>query len=189
MVTASIHSVPDELRKKMEGASWNEELSPSFDELRLLELPFWGFDEKMHLGNLVTSAQEAETVIAIFARIAEIKFPIFSMQPICHFDGDDDRSMAANNTSCFNTRKIRNTDRLSDHSYGRAIDINPLHNPAIRDGVVRPPEGQPFVNKRSGPGVIVDNGPVVEIFAEKGWKWGGHWTSPIDYHHFYRREE
>jgi len=36
------------------------------------------------------------------------------------------RAAFLNNTSGFNYRKITGTDKLSTHSFGRAIDINPV---------------------------------------------------------------
>ena len=46
--------------------------------------------------------------------------------------------MEANNTSAFNYREITGGGRLSNHAYGRAIDINILLNPYIRNGIVLP---------------------------------------------------
>lgn len=37
---------------------------------------------------------------------------------------NDNKSMSANNTSAFNYRVISGTKKLSNHSYGLAIDIN-----------------------------------------------------------------
>lgn len=49
------------------------------------------------------------------------------MEPIENFKGDDDASMVANNTSAFNCRFITGkTGVYSNHSWGRAIDINPV---------------------------------------------------------------
>ena len=102
-----------------------------------------------------------------------------------HFDGSDDASMKANNTSAFNCRNIKNTNRYSQHSYGEAIDVNPLWNPWVKGTLVDPPEGQDFLDRTSDlPGLIRDGDPIVKIFAEKGWKWGGYWTSRKDYQHF-----
>jgi hypothetical protein len=60
------------------------------------------------------------------------------------YDADDDRSMEANNTSAFNCRPITGGTAWSNHSYGRAIDVNPVQNPYIsRGGTVLPPNGAP----------------------------------------------
>ena len=40
--------------------------------------------------------------------------------------------MAADNTSAFNFRVVAGSGTLSQHAFGRAIDINPVENPWIR---------------------------------------------------------
>ena len=46
----------------------------------------------------------ADDVAAIFADIFDAGFPIRSMKPIEEFGGDDNASMAADNTSAYNCR-------------------------------------------------------------------------------------
>lgn len=60
-----------------------------------------------------------------------MKYPIERMQLIDAYHADDLKSMAANNTSAFNYRPVAGTNKLSNHSYGLAIDINPRINPYI----------------------------------------------------------
>ena len=64
------------------------------------------------------------------------------MRLVDRYEGDDDRSMAANNTSGFNRRPVAGTDRWSEHSYGRAIDLNPVQNPYVVGSTVAPEEGR-----------------------------------------------
>jgi poly-gamma-glutamate synthesis protein (capsule biosynthesis protein) len=98
--------------------------------------------------------------------------------------------MAADNTSAFNCRTVADQERWSAHAYGAAVDINPVENPYVVDGSVRPPSGRRFAaldrspGAKAPPGVIVADDVVVEAFREIGWEWGGTWTSP-DYQHFY----
>src|SRR3546814_3477803 len=75
--------------------------------------------------------------------------------------------------------------KWSEHSYGRAIDINPLHNPYVRNGSVDPPEGATWADRsRRDPGMIHPDDAVVRAFAAQGWAWGGYWSSGKDYQHF-----
>lgn len=107
------------------------------------------------------------------------------MKPVEAYGADDDRSMAADNTSVFNCRGIPGSSKWSEHAYGRAIDINPLENPEVRDGEVSPPAGAAFLNRsRWRHGMIHDSDAVVRAFARIGWGWGGHWRSLKDYQHF-----
>lgn len=175
------------MQERMRGTTWHEELpSPRLHELRLLLIPYLDFGGRERLGQLVTAASLAQQVQSIFAQLRLIEFPIASIRPMIDFAGDDGRSMEANNSSCFNSRRIINTERISVHSYGAAIDINPIQNPVIRDGVHRPPAGSAYLDREDlRPGMIVPGCPALQIFAEAGWAWGGDWDNPKDYHHFY----
>lgn len=184
---AEILELPERMQERMRGTTWHEDLPcPRLHELRLLCIPFTNFGGVKSLGQLVTAATLAEQVQGIFAELQAIEFPIASMRPMIDFDGDDGRSMAANNSSCFNSRRIINSDRISVHSYGAAIDINPVQNPVIRDGVHRPEAGRAYLDRTHlRPGMIVEKSAALQVFRDAGWAWGGDWDNPMDYHHFY----
>lgn len=107
------------------------------------------------------------------------------MEPIEVYGGDDETSMRADNTSAYNGRFVPGTRRCSQHSTGRAIDINPLENPMIWSGRVFPATAGRFV-ERDQPvaGMIRPGDPVVRAFTAVGWAWGGSWRDPVDYQHF-----
>lgn len=142
------------------------------------------FDGEVHAGVLIVDSQWAEAVAGTFDGLLEAGFPIKSVRPVSDYNADDDRSMADNNTSGFNCRPVGGSNRWSQHSYGLAIDINPIQNPYVHDGVVEPPAGHQFVDRSSGAaGLIVEGDAVVGVFDTIGWKWGGRWSEP-DYQHF-----
>ena len=182
-----ILEIPAAMQEKMRGVTWHQELpSPRLHELRLLEIAFLDFDGNEQLGKLVTAASLAEQVISIFAALRVLDFPIASMRPMIDFDGDDGRSMAANNSSCFNSRRIINSDRISMHAYGAAIDINPVQNPVVRAGKHRPAAGAPYLDRENiRPGMFIPGCAALRVFADAGWQWGGNWDNPKDYHHFF----
>ena len=60
------------------------------------------------------------------------------METVVNYNADDELSMPANNTSAFNCRAITGT-AVVHHAYGRAIDLNPLHNPYIARTAGFPP--------------------------------------------------
>jgi hypothetical protein len=98
------------------------------------------------------------------------------------YGGDDDRSMAADNTSAFNCRFVGGTTRWSMHAYGEAIDVNPVENPYVRGSAVSPPAGRAYLDRaRERKGMAVANGVLVRAFAAVGWKWGASFG---DYQHF-----
>lgn len=124
----------------------------------------------------------APHVLVIFKTLFECSFPIYSILPMDEFAFDDDKSMAANNTSGYNPRYIPGTDRLSLHAYGLAIDINPRENPYIVNGIVHPAEGNAYLDRHKNVQGMIE--PIVPLFKEYGFIWGGDWTTTIDYHHF-----
>lgn len=166
-------------------SSWRPGCPVPLSDLRLIKLTHWGFDGQPRPGELVVHRESADRVLGAFAALFEARFPVEQVRLIDEFGGDDDRSMAANNTSGFNCRRVAGSRSWSQHAYGRAIDVNPVQNPYVRSGNdVRPPEGRPYVRRDPGvQGLITANGPVVAAFTRIGWAWGGRWASP-DYQHF-----
>ena len=167
-------------------SSWRPGCPVAPEDLRKLQLSFWGFDDQAHTGELVVHASEAQAIIEVFKRLYERRFPIRRMEVIDVYGGSDDASIAADNTSGFNCRSAvaSGPPTWSAHAYGRAIDVNPVENPYILDGTVLPPAGAPYVDRRNvRPGMAVRGGELVAAFAAAGWSWGGVWANP-DYQHF-----
>ena len=156
------------------------------DELRELRLPYLGYDGRVHTGVLIVHAEVAAEVVEIFSRLFERGFPIARMEPVDRFGASDDRSMEANNTSAFNCRDVTGVPgKFSNHSWGLAIDINPLTNPYVKGDKVLPPEGRKYLDRtREYQGAILADSFIVKLFAEHGWTWGGSWTDRKDYQHF-----
>jgi hypothetical protein len=166
--------------------SWHAGCPVSPSDLRLLSVTYWGFDDVAHQGELVVAARHAEPIVSVFAQLFDARFPIERMELVDVYDGDDDRSMVANNTSAFNCREVAGRPGvLSEHALGDAIDINPLINPWVHSGKVDPPEGAQYAD-RSAPwkGAIHADDVVVRAFASIGWGWGGNWPGSPDYQHF-----
>ncbi|MDQ3263242.1 MAG: M15 family metallopeptidase [Myxococcota bacterium] len=177
-----------QLRAEMTGVSWRPGCPVALDQLVLLRLSHWGFDGKVHPGELVVHQRVAQELVALFRVLFEARFPIERMQRIEAYGGDDDRSMAANNTSAFNCRAVEGTQVFSRHAYGMAIDLNPLLNPYVRDQDVRPPAGRAHLHRRLAvPGLIRAGDRVHQAFLQRGWRWGGSWRTLRDYQHFEKR--
>ncbi len=135
-------------------------------------------------GELVVAASVASDVVGVFAELYRIGFPIASMRLIDDFGGSDDQSMAADNTSAFNCRTITGGGGFSEHSFGTAIDINPVQNPYVSGSLILPAAGSSFLARPASPGVLHADDPVVAAFDAIGWSWGGSWSDPVDYQHF-----
>jgi hypothetical protein len=169
------------------GASYRRGCPVAPAQLRRIQLRFVGFDGTFHTGALVVNGTVANDVIAIFRRLYAARFPIRRMQPIDAYGGSDVRSMAADNTSAFNCRYAvaAGPKRWSVHAYGEAIDVNPVENPYLEGGRVRPRAGARFLDRSNArSGMATANGLLVRAFRAVGWQWGGRWSGTPDYQHF-----
>jgi hypothetical protein len=157
------------------------------ERLALVRFDYAAFDGREHGdGELVVLDALADQVLAIFAELRVRRFPLEQARLINVYDGDDDASMEANNTSAFNDRRVIGTRSMSMHAYGAAIDINPIQNPAYdRLGGARvlvPKAGAAYAKRTPlRPGMAER---VVDVFAAHGFTvWGGRFRDP-DYQHF-----
>ena len=185
----TINQISDDIALKMQNTSvWTKECPVQIERLKLVAISHYDFLGNIKIGQLVVLDKIAENTLKIFEQLLIVKFPIKSIKPIDSYDGNDDLSMSDNNSSCFNFRPIAGSDLLSIHSYGLAIDINPVQNPFIEiddetgDVAIFPKEGAKYLNRSNIRAGMVE--PIIEIFTRYGFEWGGNWNSPIDYHHF-----
>lgn len=182
--------IPDSVFLRMQGKSYQEECPVPRSELRYLQVLHWDADGKSRVGELVCNRAIAQDLTDIFRQLYKAKYPIASIRLIDDFDASDERSMTANNTSCFNFRFISGTRTVSKHGWGMAIDINPLYNPYVRhrDGHVEPVAARPYVKNRDNrndiPMKIDRNDLCYRLFTSHGFRWGGSWRSTKDYQHF-----
>lgn len=163
-------------------------ISPfKFNDLMILNIKYIDFESRVKTGKLMILDRIAEKVLDIFDNLYLLKFPIARMELMENFNYDDDLAMEENNTSAFNYRFIKDSSTLSIHSYGLAIDINPLQNPCIisknnDEQLITPSKGVNYLDRSyERPGMVEK---INSLFAKHGFTWGGSWTNPIDYHHF-----
>ena len=157
------------------------------DTLQVQHIDFQG---KTQQGIIICNTAIAQDLREIFAELYRRKYPIERIRPISEYGDDDERSMQANNTSCYCYRPIEGSTKLSNHALGRAIDVNPLYNPCVRrkkDGtlLIQPATGRPYVDRsKSFKYKITDNDLCYRLFMQHGFRWGGSWHSLKDYQHF-----
>lgn len=178
---------------------WSTECPIPLERLNLLQVSYIDFNNNQKDdGFLVVHDIVAEHVLNIFKILYNNKFPIAKIKLINDYNGDDKKSMEDNNTSAFNCRKIENSDKFSLHSYGLAIDINPVQNPFLVTNYtpdktsipISPSKGMEYINRTNlRPGmvenIVRENESVIEIFKMHGFTiWGGKWNNPVDWHHF-----
>ena len=153
------------------------------DRMQLVPVYYLGFDKRRHVGQIVVDADVAEEVAEIFNEIEQAQYPIKKVVPIVSYNWNDQDSINDNNTSAFNYRNVigpgQRKHKLSNHSFGRAIDLNPQINPFV-DAKGESP--RPYDPSRRG--TLTLKSPVVQIFLKYGWTWGGSWKGGKDYQHF-----
>jgi hypothetical protein len=171
------------------GASWRPGCPVEPAQLRRVDVDHIGFDGQTHRGELIVHEDLVPEVITIFEQLYRQRFPIEKIGTVDHYPAaDDELSMEDNNTSAFNCRGIPGTSHWSQHAYGRAIDLNPLLNPCLyASGYFEPQNAAAYLDRgRTDPGLLHDGDPAVHVFTDRGWRWGGYWTTPVDYQHFER---
>lgn len=166
------------------------------DRLVKVDFDFINFAGETKQGNMIVLDVVAPSVEQIFSELKQRQFPLHSARLMREFKGDDNASMAANNSSAFNARPITGGGSWSKHAYGVAIDINPVQNPFLEFNsngqitVIPLQSATQYVNRAHfrAREELKRNGmaeEVVELFAHHGFLiWGGDWNSPIDTQHF-----
>jgi hypothetical protein len=158
--------------------------------LDTLQVQHVDFQGKTQQGIIICNRAIAQDLREIFSELYRRKYPIERIRPISEYGDDDERSMQANNTSCYCYRPIEGSTKLSNHALGRAIDVNPLYNPCVRrkkDGtlLIQPATGRPYVDRsKSFKYKITTKDLCYRLFIQHGFRWGGSWRSLKDYQHF-----
>ena len=185
----------DAVFNRINGKSYRDNNDIALEDLRYLTIPYYNFEQQVMLGEMIVNVDIQEDVLNIFKELFNNKYEINSMKLIDDYwilgtDGNkaDNNSIEENNTSCFCYRQVTGGESISNHGYGRAIDINPQQNPYVENGKNSHRNADEYVNNRyvGEPHVIVasDEDICYSIFTKYGFTWGGNWTNPIDYQHF-----
>lgn len=188
----------DAVYNRINGRSYYENDNIGLADLRYIRLVHYNFEHNVQVGEIIVNAAIAEDVINVFKELYDAEYEIQSMQLVDDFwtgDGDssDSNSIDHNNTSAFCYRTVTGGGSLSNHAYGRAIDLNPQQNPYVWYGS----NGQAnwshenansYIDRTSGdPHVIVQGDTCYNIFTKYGFSWGGLWGNPVDYQHFEKK--
>jgi hypothetical protein len=184
----SINNIPADIIEDMKQKKiWQATCPVSLEQLKMLKLSYIDFTgATKHDGKMIVHEAVAERTIIIFKKLFQLKFPINKIKLINDYNGDDELSMQDNNSSAFMCREITGGGRASLHSYGVAIDINPVQNPYLKPNqhsvTLLPIEGKDYLNRINiRPGMVE---PIAEIFIQQGFIWGGTWNDPVDWMHF-----
>lgn len=167
------------LGQALEGTSAPIEI---LKDIILINVDHISTDKQIHRGQILIHRNLADETYEFFEILLKTNFIVEKVFPIVKYNWDDNRSMENNNSSGFNYRKVEGQTKLSKHSYGKAIDINPRWNPVYYSSGKISPMGATRDVKRNG--VFLPESAGVLFLKSKGWKWGGDWSTLKDWHHF-----
>ncbi|MFR6566485.1 MAG: M15 family metallopeptidase [Blautia wexlerae] len=184
----------DSVYNRINGRSYYENPNIGLGDLRYLKMIHYNFDHQVQVGEMIVNAAIAEDVINLFKDLFYIEYEVQSMKLIDDYwtgDGDssDSNSIDHNNTSAFCYREITGGGSLSNHAFGRAIDINPQQNPYVWFSNGTPQwsheNASAYIDRsNSDPHVINEGDECYNLFAKYGFSWGGLWEGTKDYQHF-----
>jgi len=179
---ASVQPLPAPLRTQLATHSWHAGCPVPLSHLRLLTLSQWGFDGRVHTGELVVNARVAPPLVKVFRQLYALRFPIRRMDPVDN-TGDDTAAFSCRRASPSPCPGTSGSGNWSMHAYGEAIDLNPIENPYTGCGITRERASIPYLDRlRHRKGMVTS--AVVVAFRSIGWGWGGTWTGVKDYMHF-----
>jgi hypothetical protein len=166
------------------GPSWRPGCPVPPADLRAVRISHVGYDGLAHEGTVIVHHSAAAPLVEVFDTLYRARFPLFAVRPVAELGGDDEASMAADNSSAFNCRPTAGGTGWSRHAYGLAVDLNPVENPYVAERVL-PPAGAAHLDRtRYHAGMIRPGDVVVTAFAKAGWRWGGEFRTLSDYQHF-----
>ena len=186
----SIAPLPGPLRAELTGRFWHPGCPVSLSQLRVLTVDHWGFDGRVHAGQLVVNEDAAASLERVFGRLYKLRFPIRHMRltdaygPSQPADGDISGAFECRQAVPSPCSGGTGTGSWSQHAYGEAIDLNPVENPYVGCGRTRKRSSLRYLDRsRLRRGMVTP--AVVQAFRSIGWGWGGAWTgSTKDYMHF-----
>ena len=182
--------LPDAVFARMQGKSYPAGCTIPRSSLRYIQVLHYDGDGHIRMGEMVCNRLIADDLVSIFKELYRHRYPIQSMRLIDDFDADDERSMRANNSTCFCYRTVKGSNKLSAHARGMAVDINALYNPYYRrsrNGKVtaQPSNALKYCDRSASfPYKIDRNDLLYKLFIKHGFRWGGAWRTVKDYQHF-----
>lgn len=166
-------------------STWSAECPVLLDDLAYVTISHWGFDGLPHTGELIVDAASAESIVEVFSRLHEHRFPIEQIRVIRADELDAAPTGDGNVTTAFVCRPVVGSTSWSMHAYGLAIDINPFHNPYVKGDLVLPELASYYADRSvARPGMILEGSVAVSAFDDIGWFWGGRWSTLDDSMHF-----
>ena len=74
--SASIHPLAADERAALSGRFWRAGCPVGLSQLRVLSVAYWGFDKRVHAGELVVNRRAAAPLARVFRQLYILHFPI-----------------------------------------------------------------------------------------------------------------
>lgn len=180
--------IPENIKKYIYGKSYKENCTIPYSDLRYVLVKYVDFKGNTQSGDIICNKAIAQDLVEIFYELYVNSYPIESVLLVDEFNADDELSMEANNSSCFNFRTIPGQSTLSNHAKGLAIDINPFYNPYVTSHGITPIGSEYYADRNNDfPYKITTDDLCYKLFIQHGFTWGGAWKNSKDYQHFEKK--
>lgn len=184
-VAPVVSAVPPDVLAR---STWQPACPVAAADLRHVLVQHWGFDGRLHTGELLLHADAVDAVVEMFAAMHAERFPVEEVRVIRADELDAAPTGDGNVTSAFVCRPRVGGTAWSQHAYGRALDVNPFHNPyergAGQDRVVIPELATAYTDRsRMLPGMLFADSGAVRAAQGAGWGWGGDYRRVKDWMH------
>ena len=174
------------------GGFWQRGCPVAMSDLRRLTVLYWGFDGRLHPGDLIVNRDAARPLARVFRELHRLRFRIHHLDVERTYGPVRNRVRDGDPSGSFDCRQAvpspctggTGTGTWSMHAYGLAVDVNPVENPYVGCGESHDPAARPYKDRsRRHRGMVTP--AVVRAFAAIGWGWGGSWPGDTkDYMHF-----
>ena len=195
--TSRTINIGDSVYNRIYGKTYVDNPNISLSDLRYLKMLHYNFDGNIQVGEMIVNKSIADSTLSVFKSLYLSKYQVRQMHLADDFwytdsSTTDDVCMLVDNTSSFNYRVVQGSSKLSKHSLGLAIDINPHENPyakVLSDGSLSmfKPElyETGYLTDRNGKAhAITTSDAAYQLFTANGFSWGGNWKSVKDFQHF-----
>ena len=190
--TSSVHIrplTPAQRQAVIQAHEWHPGCPVALSGLRVLTVPYYGFDRRTHFGQIVVNAHVAAPLGKVFLKLYRMRFPIRDMSFWRQYGSgpqpdDETASFECRDAVPSPCNGNAKGTHWSMHAYGEAVDLDPRENPYVGCGMTRDKTALSYL-KRSWhrPGMVTP--AVLHAFESIGWGWGGSWYgSTKDYMHF-----
>lgn len=191
--------VNDKIYNRIINKSYIPNKDVSLEDLVYIRFLHYDFSKNVRVGEIIVNRNIKDEVISMFRTLFNKKYEINSFKLIddYFYTNSDDRnevdrrSILDNNSYCFFYRKIFGKNKLSKHSLGLAIDINPFYNPYVPYidgksyyGDLTLEEVEYTDREQNNKHFIKKGDTLYKLFDNNEFLWGGNYEFTKDYQHF-----